>query len=319
MSDIHAAHVGVDRPRPVRDFVIRALCLLEGGLWFLLALALMTQQSWATSLWPWPDVRMSFVFLASIAAALGAPLVWIGITGEFAAFAGLAVNALVLSTGATAYLLWRWVHWQEALLPAIGVTILGSVIAAALYVWSRKLAMRDVRPMPAIVRAGCVAFAALLVVVGGALTLQMPRVFPWNLQPQDSTLFGLIFLGAATYFMHTIAHPRWGFAAPALWSFLAYDAVLFAPYLRMLGGPNGGSAIADYYGSAANAWASVNLPSLSIYLTVLSASTLLGLYMFFVDPRTRVVAAARTATCTDSLPAPSSRPPARSKSSCRRC
>jgi hypothetical protein len=295
MSEIHAAQMdsGTDRTRWVRDRIIRVLCLLGGGLWLLLAAGLYTGQDWATSLWPWPDVRMSFVFLASIAAAVAAPLVWTGVTGEFAAFAGLAINVFVLNVGATVYLAWRWVHLQEPLHGAIAASLAGIATAMALYLWSRRIPMRDPRPMPAIVHAGCVVFAALLIVVGSALALQMPRIFPWNLTPQDSTLFGLIFLGAAAYFVHATTRPRWGFGAAPLWSFLAYDIVLFAPYLRMLGGSGNGAALADYYGRAGGTASSVNMPSLSVYLTVLTVSTLLALYMFFVDARTRVVGRGR--------------------------
>ncbi|HTT12116.1 MAG TPA: hypothetical protein VMG60_14590 [Burkholderiaceae bacterium] len=288
MSEIHVAPAGHGHTASIHELAIRAVCLLGGGLWFALALALYNKWSWATSLWPWPDVGMSFVFLASIAAAIGAPLVWIGTTGEFAAFAGIGINTLVVNAGATVYLALRWARWEEPVSGPIAVTLGATALGAGLYLWSRKIVLRDPRPMPTLVRRAFVAFAATLVAVGTALTLQAPHVFPWNLQTQDSVLFGLIFLGAATYFLHAVAHPRWSMGAPPLWSFLAYDVVLFAPYLRLLGGSSDGATMADYYGSTGGT-ASVNVASLSVYLAVLAASTLLALYMFLIDARTRVI------------------------------
>jgi uncharacterized membrane protein YqjE len=261
---------------------------VNGAFWAVLGFALYFKVSWATSLWPWPEVGMSYVFLASIMAAIAAPSIWIGLTGEFAAFAGVGINTMFVNIGVGAYLIWRAYRWNEALAGPIAVSVAAFVLGAVFFLWSRRLPVRDPRPMPPIVRWSFVGFALILIVAGGALGLQFERIFPWDLQPQSSTIFGLIFLGAATYFLHAIAHPRWVFGAGPLWAFLAYDIVLFGPYLRMLGGsPADSAAFADDYGAASGG--GVNMTSLTIYLTVLAVSTLLALYMICVHPDTRLI------------------------------
>lgn len=182
----------------------------------------------------------------------------------------------------------RALRGEPGLAPAIGACALFVVLGASLYAWARRLPVRDPRPMPPVVRWAFVVFALTLLVVGSALVLQVPRVFPWDLQPRSSTIFGLIFLGAAVYFVHGVLNPRWAFGAVQLWSFLAYDVVLFAPYLGMLfPGSPAQSGFDDYGGTDGG----VNLTSLAVYLTVLGVSTVLALYMAFIHPATRIVAA----------------------------
>lgn len=271
------------------DRTVQALCVAVAALFASVGMGLYLKAPWATALWPWPDVGMSYVFLASIAAAIAAPPLWIGMTREYAAFSGIGINTMVVNGGAAAYLSWRSQRFDESLAGPLAVVMSSFVLGAVLFAWSRRLTTRDQREMPAIVRRAFFLFAAILVLVGGALALQVERVFPWNLQPQSSTLFGLIFLGASTYFLHASSRRRWPFAAPVLWSFLAYDLVLFMPYLGMLRGFTDGSSLADEYGGATAGAGGINVPSLVIYLTVLAASTVLALYTFLVHRKTRLI------------------------------
>jgi len=112
-------------------------------------------------------------------------------------------------------------------------------------------------------------------------------VFPWTLDPASATLFGCIFLGAAAFFANAVHSGRWAVAAPALWGFLVYDLVLFVPYVRLL--TAGSAAADDIYGEGQR----VNLGSLTIYLCVLTASTLLALYAALLHPATRLWRARR--------------------------
>jgi len=271
---------------PRVHWAIRLACVVNGAFYFVLGLGLYVKAPWAVALWPWPDVGMSYVFLASIAAAIGAPSIWIGLTGEFAAFAGIGLNTLVVNIGAAIYFAVRMLRSEAGLAPAISVCIAFAVAGALLCVWAQRLPVRDPRPMPAIVRIAFVGFMVTLLVAGSALAFQVPRIFPWNLSPQSSTIFGLIFLGAATYFAHGILYPRWAFAAGQLWSFFSYNLVLFVPYFGMLFSDSSSQGAFDDYGGGAD---SINVLSLTIYLTVLTVSTLLALYMFFVHPLTRII------------------------------
>ena len=269
------------RPLTRRDLGMRIFCLVNGAFWALLAVALYAQASWVTALWPWPEAGMSFVFLSSIMAAIAAPSIWIGITGDLAVFAGVGINTMAVNLAVGAYLLWRVSRAGEALIGGLGFAVVGFLLGGGFFLWSRRLPVRDPRPMPPLVRWSFVVFTLVLMVAGTALALQVEHVFPWDLQPPSSTIFGFIFLGAATYFIHAIAHPRWAYGAVPLWAFLAYDVVLFVPYGRMLLGPDPEVL--------ALAGGGVNRGSLVIYLTVITASALLTLYMFFLHPTTRLI------------------------------
>jgi hypothetical protein len=189
----------------------------------------------------------------------------------------VGLNIVVAGAGTGAHLL-----TVSLVAPAVWA-FAGVAFGVLLFAWARRQPVHDARAMPRLVRGAFVAFTVTLIVAGGALSLQQ-QVFPWHLHPSSMVLVGANFLGAAVYFAHAAAHPRWAYAAPPLWGFLAYDLVLFAPYLRMLSA--GGAAVDDYYGGDG---ASVNMTSLSIYLTVLAASTVLALYCMFVHPSTRLV------------------------------
>jgi len=255
---------------------VRVLAIANAVLSAALGVGWYSAQRWALALWPWPEVPMTFVFLASIAASIAVVWATIAWTGEVATLSGVGLNIVVASAGAGTHLL-----MVDLVAPAVAA-FAATAFGVLLFAWARRQAVHDARAMPLLVRGAFVAFTVTLIVAGAALYSQR-QVFPWQLHPSSMVLVGAIFLGAAAYFAHAAAQSRWAYAAPPLWGFLAYDLVLFAPYLRMLSG--GGEVVADDYGDGA----SVNLTSLSIYLGVLGASTALALYCMFVHPSTRFV------------------------------
>ena len=101
-----------------------------------------------------------------------------------------------------------------------------------LAVWARRIPFHESAVSPPIVRLSFIAFAVILVLVGGALVLQLGNMFPWKLAREQSVLYGWIFLGAACYFLHALWMPAWGNARGQLMGFLAYDLVLIAPFLK---------------------------------------------------------------------------------------
>lgn len=200
-----------------------------GVLW--LASGFFWQMSWATALWPWADGPLSHTFVASILAAIAAGVIWIGASREWAAMAAGALNLLVIWAGWTlAFALWalqgRPQLWSYAVFSS-----LSALINLGIYLWARKIPLRDASPLPSLVRVSFGVFGAVLLIVGSALVLQLPRVFPWPLNPDSSVLFGLIFLGDAFYFLYAVRRPFWRFACAPLWSFLAYDVVLFVRFI----------------------------------------------------------------------------------------
>jgi hypothetical protein len=124
--------------------------------------------------------------------------------------------------------------------------------------------------MPPLVRASFAAFAAILLAAGTALVLQV-EIFPWRLGPENSVMFGLMYLGAAVYFVHAVLVPRWSNAVGQLGGFLAYDLILLAPFLDRFKAVHGRELL-----------------SLGIYVTVLIYSAGLAAYYLFIAGPTRM-------------------------------
>lgn len=197
----------------------------------MLTLGFAQPASWATELWPWPDTALSFLFIASILAAIALPALWIGVSGELAAIQAGALE-LTLTYGAIfVYLLTlAGDPGQPALgwyLLAFGAACLSSVAA---FVWSRTLVWRDDRQMPGLVRGSFLVLAVILVAAGTALVFDAD-IFPWELRSETSVIFGFIYLGAAVFFIYGFVRPLWSNAAPQLVGFLAYDLVLIGPFV----------------------------------------------------------------------------------------
>src|SRR5438477_12908164 len=69
------------------------------------------QWTWATALWPWPDSRLSYIFIGSIGAAIALPIIWIGLSGEAGAMVGGGLNLGVMSAGIAFFLFQP--YWQR--------------------------------------------------------------------------------------------------------------------------------------------------------------------------------------------------------------
>lgn len=188
----------------------------------VLAGGFFAQLPFATTLWPWPAAPLSYVFIGSILAA-------IAVSGETAAIQAGAIDLTVMYGGMFVYAVTLMGdRGQPRLWPYALVFALACAGSATAFAVSRRIEWRDPRPMPAPVRWSFAAFAALLVGTGTALLFHA-RVLPWHLGAETSVMFGLVYLGAAVYFVYGFADPRWSNAAGQLAGFLAYDVILLAP------------------------------------------------------------------------------------------
>lgn len=252
--------------------IIRPAIIAAGMLMLVLAAGFYWRWPWVTGLWPWADSRLSFIFVTSICTAIAAPILLVGATGEFRAAEAGAMNLTVMYAGGAAYLfLLHGRAGERRLLVTALVLALGVLVFAGIFLWSRRIPWRDPRPAPGPVRAAFALFAAALVIVGVALVRQAPQIFPWPLVPASSTLYGWIFLGAAVYFAHGVARPRWANAAGQLLGFLIYDLVLLPSFLA-------------HFARVAPA----HRASLIIYTAVLVFSGALATYYLFVHRATRL-------------------------------
>jgi hypothetical protein len=159
--------------------------------------------------------------------------------------------------------LWPWGDWTF-------VCAIGAFISLALFLRFRRYPLRDIRPVPLLVRVSFVVFVVLLVLVGSGILLQIPNMFAWKLNPTSSVLLGWFFLGAACYFLYGLLRPGWQNSSGQLWAFLAYDLVLIVPYFL-------------HFASARPE----QIPSLLINILVLLYSGALAVYYLLVNKATR--------------------------------
>lgn len=253
--------------------VLRYALFFMGTLGLVFTFGFFTQQAWATMWVPWELDRLACIFLASIWAAIAVPVLWIAWTREYASITGGAIDLAITFGGfaAFAFSVYATNPRQPVLLFGI-FAVVGFVVTVGLLLFGLRHSFRDVRPTPRLVRYSFAFFAAVLILTGGALTLKQPNIFPWTLTPQQSVLYGWIFLGAATYFIYGFLRPVWGNAVGQLLGFLAYDVILIVPFLALLFGNE------PYL-----------LTNLLAYIFVLVYSGALAVYFLFVNPATRIL------------------------------
>ena len=249
---------------------IRYLTLSGGLVILVIAIGFIFQVPLAPSLWPWPDGRLSYLFVGSILTAVSAVAIWIGWTGELGALPAGSLNVFVISVTAAIYFFQLALQDDRPNMLPFGMTMLVMTVASsASFLWSRRLPLHDLRPTPLLVRISFGIFVVALFLAGGALVLKAP-IFPWALNPDSSIIFGCIFIGDAFYFLHGLLFPRWHNALGQLLSFLAYDLVLIVPFILLFG------TVKPEY-----------LLNLVVYVAVLIYSGGIAIYFLFVNSRTR--------------------------------
>ena len=230
------------------------------------------QMSWATSLWPWPDGRLSYIFYASITAAVAGPMIWMALSGERAAALGGAVNLTIQGGGMAIFIAQLASATEQTnLLPwAIGFGIFALINFATVF-WASRAPIQDHRPTPAPVAYSFAVFIVALFLMSSALLLKFPVIFPWPLKPETSVMIGWVFAGTVVYFAYSLVVPQWGNAKGQLLGFLFYDLILIVPFLQH--------------------FATV-LPehrlSLTLYTGVLIWSGLLAIFYLFIHPKWRL-------------------------------
>jgi hypothetical protein len=261
--------------------IVRYSFIATSVVALVLAAGFFFQLPWATGLWPWPTSRLSNIFIASILAASAVPVLWIGLSGELAAITGGAINLCLTYLGMAAFSFHTYsldTARRPILLYGIACIALAALCFGLIF-WSRRISFRDTRPLPRGVRVSFVAFLIILILVGSALVLHMANIFPWRLGPEQSVLYGWIFLGAACYFLYALINPKWPNAQGQLLGFLAYDVVLIVPFLNHF-------ATVD-----PRLW--INLV---VYTGVIVYSGLLAIYYLLLDKATRFgISGSRTA------------------------
>lgn len=261
-----------------REFRIAAS--LYASVALLLAVGFGFQMEWATRLWPWPEGRLTYIFIGSILAVVAASVATWVYTDEPAEGQALSLVTFVAATaGAIQFARVYARDDEDQLLTAAIIFALAALVSAAIAVWSFRYSFRDTEPTPTFLRWTFAGYVVALVITGIALIAQVDNIFPWPLNPDSSVLFGWVFLGAAVYFLHAVLIPYRNNARGQLAGFLAYDLVLLVPFLRHF------SDVSDDH-----------FLSLLTYTAVIIFSGALAAYYLFVEPGMRLFTLARLRT-----------------------
>jgi hypothetical protein len=250
---------------------IRSVLVVVGIVQLMLAAGFFFQQAWATSLWPLPDTRLSYAFIAAILAGGAAPLIWIGLSGRLAGLAGYGLGFGVMYAGMALAALLFYSRTQQTSLAwfalAMGIT---AGVCAILFFRTRN-PVPEAQPTPRIVRLAFMVEVLVLAGAGILLILKVPNTLPWNLSPESSVLYGWVFLGLAFYYLYAVLNPQWIHALGPLLGFLVYDLVLFSPLFARFG----------------NLQPEHMRGQIAATLIIIF-SAILGVYYLFIDPATRL-------------------------------
>jgi hypothetical protein len=253
------------RVRVVLWIVVAVQVVLAAGFAFEVDAAL--------DLWPFGErSQLTAVFVGSIFAAAAASTAWCLLTDSMRGLAGIALDYLVILLPFAAYSLFLAARDGESRthLVAFGLAALaGAAVGLVLLRAALRAPWRDTRPTPPLVRYSFAAFSVALVIVASLLLARM-KVLPWPVTDELSTVIGVMFLGAAAYFVYGLLEPCWENAGGQLAGFLAYDLVLILPFLDRL------PSVDDEF--------RVNL---IVYTVVVVYSGLLAIWFLFLNPGTR--------------------------------
>jgi hypothetical protein len=214
---------------------IRFVLVLVGVLQLILAIGFFFQQVWATSLWPVPDTRLSYAFIAAILAGGAAPLIWIGLTESYAGLAGYGLGFGIMYTGMGLAALLLYTRNQQPALAGFVMTMGVAAALCALLFFRTRVTVPNSPPTPRLLRLAFILEVLVLAGAGLLLLLKVPNTLPWNLSPESSVLYGWVFLGLAFYYLYAVLYPQWVHALGPLLGFLVYDLVLFSPLFARFG------------------------------------------------------------------------------------
>ena len=250
---------------------LKPVLLAAGILQLILAAGFFFQQAWATSLWPVPDTRLSYAFIAAILGGGAAPLIWIGITERFEGLAGYGLSFGIMYAGMALSAFIFYLRSQQTTLLVFALVIgAAALVCALLFSRARSIVPAD-QPSPRIVRLAFVVEVMVLAGAGLLLLWNIPNTLPWNISPESSVLYGWVFLGLAFYYLYAVWKPQWIHALGPLLGFLVYDLILFTPLFARFGNLQPEHIRGQVAASV-----------------IILFSAALGVYYLFMNPETRM-------------------------------
>jgi hypothetical protein len=253
--------------------IVRYLLILICIVQLVLAVAYFMQMPFATNLWPYPGTTpLTFIFISSIFAAAAASTLWAVLSGNYGALAGIGLDYMAILMPVAIFSFQLGAAGQGVRMIPYGVScVFGVLFGLSLFLWSIRIPLDRSLAMPASVSWSFVIFIVALAIVSSRLIAKVPNVIPWKITPELSVVIGWMFVGAALYFIYALVRPSWTNAAGQLAGFLAYDIVLFVPFLTRL-----------------NSTAPEHRVGQIIYFIVITYSGLLAIYYLFLNHATRL-------------------------------
>jgi len=245
--------------------LVRIGYLTVGAACLLLGVGFALQMPWATALWLWPDTPLSYLFIGSILAAFGSGSLLVAWNRDWRAGTGGAVAMLIGFGGIAASLRFLTAEGGTRLPVQSAAFAAFAAVSALALIASLQFKPADNRPLTRLVRLSFLVFTAALALAAVALLLQFPRIFPWPLKPASSVAFGMMFAGLAVNYGYVAIKGTWSDVQVSLAGFLVYDLVLLVPFFRLFT-----NVSPDH------------LTSLIVYVSVLTYSALLAVYVLFV-------------------------------------
>lgn len=253
--------------------VVRYLLFLICTVQFFFAIAFFLQLPVAVNLWPFQGTTpLTFIFISSIFAAAAAPTLWVAVSQNYGALAGIGLDYFAILAPVAILSFQLGASSGNPQMTTYGIAcVFGALFGLALFLWSVRIPIDKMPPMPSLVRWSFIIFILALVIVAVRMILNVSNVIPWMITPELSVVIGWMFLGAAIYFAYGLLRPSWLNSAGQLIGFLAYDVVLIVPFLTRLP-----TTVPEFR------------IGLAIYTAVVIYSALLAIYYLFLHRPTRL-------------------------------
>ena len=253
--------------------VVRYLLFLICTVQFFFAIAFFLQLPVAVNLWPFQGTTpLTFIFVSSIFAAAAAPTLWVAVSQNYGALAGIGLDYFAILAPVAILSFQLGASSGNPQMTTYGIAcVFGALFGLALFLWSVRIPIDKMPPMPSLVRWSFIIFILALVIVAVRMILNVSNVIPWMITPELSVVIGWMFLGAAIYFAYGLLRPSWLNSAGQLIGFLAYDVVLIVPFLTRLP-----TTVPEFR------------IGLAIYTAVVIYSALLAIYYLFLHRPTRL-------------------------------
>src|ERR1041384_6841637 len=140
--------------------IIRYVLLASGLIFLIMAFGFIFRLSFATSLWPWQDGRLSYLFIGSILAAVSVAALWIGWRNDLGVLPAGTLNVFVIALGCAIY------FFRLHLASYAWISFFFAVLSGLAFWWSSRIPLHPSFPTPMLIRVSFGIFTVVLLLAG---------------------------------------------------------------------------------------------------------------------------------------------------------